>query len=79
MGLSGVGTPDATYAVSCYPAESTIINPNADQPWTRSRRLPLTPRQGDRDTCYSYTVRRGDTLAAIVDHFGLDMRQVSTC
>jgi hypothetical protein len=23
-------------------------------------------------------VRRGDTLAAIVDHFGLDMRQVST-
>jgi cell envelope opacity-associated protein A len=77
MGLSGVGTPDATYAVSCYPAESTILNPNADQPWTRSRRLPLTPRQGDKDTCYSYTIRRGDTLAAVVDHFGLDVRQVS--
>jgi hypothetical protein len=32
MGLAGVGTPDATYAVSCYPANSTALNPNSDQP-----------------------------------------------
>uniref|UniRef100_A0A383VW72 Peptidase C1A papain C-terminal domain-containing protein n=1 Tax=Tetradesmus obliquus TaxID=3088 RepID=A0A383VW72_TETOB len=76
MGLSGVGTPDATYGVSCYPAGATPLNLNSDQPWTRSRRRPLKPRAGDKDTCYSYTTRRGDTVAGIVDHFGLDMRQV---
>jgi hypothetical protein len=79
MGLSGVGTPDATYAVSCYPAEGTKLNPNAGQPWTSSRRLPLKPRDslGDRATCYTYFITPGDTLAAIVDHFRLDMREAS--
>jgi hypothetical protein len=76
MGLLGVGTPDATYGVSCYPAAGAALNLNSDQPWTRNRRRPLKPLVGDRETCYSYTLRRGDTVASIVDHFGLDIRQV---
>jgi hypothetical protein len=75
MGLAGVGTPDKTYAVSCYPAESTALNPHHDQPWTRNRRRPLALRD-DSDTCYTYISRQGDTVASVVDHFGLDMRQV---
>jgi hypothetical protein len=83
MGLSGVGTPDATYAVSCYPAKSTKLNRNEDEPWTRSRRRPLAPWNPDDgawhyDTCFKYTIRAGDTVDAIVDHFGLDMREVCT-
>jgi hypothetical protein len=78
MGLAGVGTPDATYAVACYPADGTKLNLHWDQPWTRSRRRFLTPRQGDKETCYSYTIQKGDTVGGIADHFGLDMRQVST-
>jgi hypothetical protein len=77
-GLAGVGTPDATYAESCYPADGTKLNLQWDRPWERSRRRYLTPRQGDKDTCYSYTVQKGDTVGGIADHFGLDMRQVST-
>uniref|UniRef100_A0A383W9S6 Peptidase C1A papain C-terminal domain-containing protein n=1 Tax=Tetradesmus obliquus TaxID=3088 RepID=A0A383W9S6_TETOB len=78
MGLAGVGTPDATYAVSCYPAEGTPLHPNHEQPWARSRRRPLTPESSEvllSNTCYRYTIREGDTVASIVDHFGLDMRQ----
>uniref|UniRef100_A0A383W3I5 Peptidase C1A papain C-terminal domain-containing protein n=1 Tax=Tetradesmus obliquus TaxID=3088 RepID=A0A383W3I5_TETOB len=73
MGLAGVGTPDKTYAVSCYPAEGAALNPNHDQPWTRNRRRLLTP-QGDSNTCFTYMTQQGDTAASIVDHFGLDMR-----
>jgi hypothetical protein len=80
MGLAGVGTPDATYSVACYPAESTQLHPHSDQPWTRNRRRFLTPQKGDTAllgaACYSYTIRKGDTVSDIVDHFGLDMRQV---
>ncbi|WIA23159.1 hypothetical protein OEZ85_001490 [Tetradesmus obliquus] len=78
MGLAGVGTPDATYAVSCYPAEGTPLHPNHEQPWARSRRRPLTPESREvllSNTCYRYTVQEGDTVASIVDHFGLGMRQ----
>jgi hypothetical protein len=76
MGLAGIGTPDATYAVSCRPTDGTKLNLHWNQPWTRSRRRFLTPRESDRDTCYSYTIQKGDTVGAIVDHFGVDMRQV---
>jgi hypothetical protein len=77
MGLAGVGTPDKTYAVSCYPAASTPLNRNHDRPWTRKQRLSLTPINDLDDTCYIYKTRQGDTLGAIVDHFGLDLRVVS--
>lgn len=66
MGLAGVGTPDKTYAVSCYPAEGAALNPNHDQPWTRDRRRLLTPPD-DSDTCFTYTTKKGDTVASIVD------------
>jgi hypothetical protein len=79
MGQAGVGTPDKTYAVSCYPAASTPRNRNHDHPWTRGRRLNLTRihTKSFNDTSYTYATRQGDTLGAIVDHFGLDMRLVS--
>jgi hypothetical protein len=83
MGLSGVGTPDASYAVSCYPAKFTKLNRNEDEPWTRSTRRRLAPWNPnsptwDHDTCFKHTIKAGDTVAAIVDHFGLDMRLVGT-
>jgi hypothetical protein len=81
MGLAGVGTPDATYVVSCYPAEGTDLHPNSEQPWARSRRRPLTPESTEvllNNTCYRYTTQQGDIVASIVDHFGVDMRQVSS-
>jgi hypothetical protein len=79
MGLAGVGTPDQTYAVSCYPAASRPLNRNHDQPWTRDRRLNLTQIHNESisETCYTYTTRQGDTLGAIVEHLGLNMRLVS--
>uniref|UniRef100_A0A383VUU5 Peptidase C1A papain C-terminal domain-containing protein n=1 Tax=Tetradesmus obliquus TaxID=3088 RepID=A0A383VUU5_TETOB len=76
MGLSGVGTPDATYGVSCYPANGTSFNLHHHQPWARSIRRFLTPLDGINGKCYNYTIVRGDTLAAIVDHFGTYTRQV---
>jgi hypothetical protein len=67
-------------AVSCYPAEGTADNPNWEQPWARKRRRPLRPIRNS-DACFDYAVAPGDTVAGIVDHFGLSMRQVgvSSC
>jgi hypothetical protein len=76
MWLSGIGTPDATYGVSCYPANGTALNLHHHQPWTRSKRRLLTPADGGIGKCYNYMAVLGDTLAAVVDHFGVDMRQV---
>jgi hypothetical protein len=81
MGMSGVGTPNATYAVPCYQAEGTKLNQNHEQPWASSRRRPLNPESWREvslnNTCYRYTVQLRDSVASIVDHFGLDMRKVS--
>jgi hypothetical protein len=76
MGLSGIGTPDATFGISCYPTNGTTANLHSHTPWTRNIRRFLTPLEGINGRCYNYTIRKGDTLAAIVDHFELDMRQV---
>jgi LysM repeat protein len=65
-----------TRAVSCYPAEGSADNPNWEQPWARARSRPLPPPSNDSAACFDYTVAAGDTVAGIVDHFGLNMQEV---
>jgi hypothetical protein len=52
-----------------------VDNPNLEQPWARARRRPLRPRN-DIAACFDYTVAAGDTVAGIVEHFGLSMQEV---
>lgn len=69
-GVGLAANPNETYAVKCTVAPSYPINP--------ARKWPLKVVQGSATsgtTCYKYTARRGDYVAGIGEHFGLDVVQ----
>ncbi|WIA37225.1 hypothetical protein OEZ86_014175 [Tetradesmus obliquus] len=69
-GVGLAANPNETYAVKCTVAPSYPINP--------ARKWPLRVVQGSATsgtTCYKYTARRGDYVAGVAEHFGLDVVQ----
>jgi hypothetical protein len=64
--------------VSCEPAIGTPENRHGNRPWLNDdhrRLLTLLPVPHDKNgTCFNYTTLPGDDVAAITDHFELDIR-----
>ncbi|KAF8055998.1 hypothetical protein HT031_006519 [Scenedesmus sp. PABB004] len=80
MGVAAVGTPDETYGLECTPVPGAPQHdPHSTQPWRVPRPVELLDPVRDtldlRAPCVGYRVARGDTLASIVDSFGIDMRR----
>jgi hypothetical protein len=68
-GAGLVANPNESYSVQCRLDPSYPINP--------ARKWPLQVAHGSAQgtTCYKYIARRGDYVAGIAEHFGLDIVQ----
>jgi hypothetical protein len=62
--------PNETYSIDCRLAPSIAINP------AKKWQLQAVPgSQASPTVCYKYKARRGDYVAGIAEHFGLDVVQ----